>query len=463
MRKRHVKLFFLIPRSRLWLALFILLGPFNLAVWAQDANYWTEQVGNKARLLGGAVIGSVRDLSAVYYNPGALALREEREILLAGRVIEYHSYSANTPLFQGQNFGWTRVMMPPSLFAGEIRVDNSGKNRMAYSFLTRQNIYYKLRNRLEITRANTVFQNLEFVANDFDNMLHLSEYWIGATWANKITPRIGLGLTTFLAVRNHLVERQNRTQGLTESGEAAIAMATDDFDYQHWRFLWKIGLATWLEKWQVGITITTPSLGLAGSGARSYDRTIASQFVDTAGNPLNSVATNFQETSASFRSPFSLGFGASRNFSKTRIHFAAEWFAPFPGYEILDTEPFFGQTSGEPIETDVIQDLKGVFNLAFGVEYQLKDNLSLMGAFSTDFDAAEPGSRDTASVARVNIYHLSGGATFRVGSSDLTLGGRLSFGSSPYDFLGGVNPAFKDIEFSYFRASVVLGFDFLIQ
>jgi hypothetical protein len=37
---------------------------------AQDSQWWTNQYGNRARLLGGAVIGSARDLSAVYYNPG---------------------------------------------------------------------------------------------------------------------------------------------------------------------------------------------------------------------------------------------------------------------------------------------------------------------------------------------------------------------------------------------------------
>jgi len=43
---------------------------------AQDSHYWTTQYGNRSRLLAGAVIGSVDDVSAVFYNPGALALIE---------------------------------------------------------------------------------------------------------------------------------------------------------------------------------------------------------------------------------------------------------------------------------------------------------------------------------------------------------------------------------------------------
>ncbi|MEE9578502.1 MAG: hypothetical protein V3W24_02925, partial [Gemmatimonadota bacterium] len=51
---------------------------------AQDAHYWTTQYGNRSRLLAGAVIGSVDDVSSVFYNPGALALLEKPELLLGG-------------------------------------------------------------------------------------------------------------------------------------------------------------------------------------------------------------------------------------------------------------------------------------------------------------------------------------------------------------------------------------------
>jgi len=36
---------------------------------AQENNYWSIQYGTRSTLLGGAVIGSVSDLSATFYNP----------------------------------------------------------------------------------------------------------------------------------------------------------------------------------------------------------------------------------------------------------------------------------------------------------------------------------------------------------------------------------------------------------
>ena len=77
------------------LAFFFSIGFANLAP-AQDAHYWTDQFGNRARLLGGAVVGSVRDLSATYYNPGSLALVPTAELLLAGNVLSYTRYDATT-------------------------------------------------------------------------------------------------------------------------------------------------------------------------------------------------------------------------------------------------------------------------------------------------------------------------------------------------------------------------------
>ena len=43
---------------------------------AQDTHYWTYQYGMRAELLGGAAVGSVLDVSTMYYNPGGLSLIE---------------------------------------------------------------------------------------------------------------------------------------------------------------------------------------------------------------------------------------------------------------------------------------------------------------------------------------------------------------------------------------------------
>ena len=48
---------------------------------AQDSQYWNLQYGPVAELLGGVVVGSTRDLSATFYNPGALALTKNPSLV----------------------------------------------------------------------------------------------------------------------------------------------------------------------------------------------------------------------------------------------------------------------------------------------------------------------------------------------------------------------------------------------
>jgi len=56
---------------------------------SQDSHYWTNQYGTRATLLGGAVIGSVLDLSGTYYNPGGLSLIENPQTLMAAKVLQF--------------------------------------------------------------------------------------------------------------------------------------------------------------------------------------------------------------------------------------------------------------------------------------------------------------------------------------------------------------------------------------
>jgi hypothetical protein len=77
---------------------FLLKGAVALAVsplLPQDVHYWTHQYGTRANLLGGAVIGSVLDLSGSYYNPGGWCLIETdaEELLMFAKVFQYPTVS----------------------------------------------------------------------------------------------------------------------------------------------------------------------------------------------------------------------------------------------------------------------------------------------------------------------------------------------------------------------------------
>ena len=59
--------------------LLVLSACTAVTVSAQDAQYWTNQYGTRADLLGGVVVGSIADLSSTFYTPGMLALTTDNK------------------------------------------------------------------------------------------------------------------------------------------------------------------------------------------------------------------------------------------------------------------------------------------------------------------------------------------------------------------------------------------------
>jgi long-subunit fatty acid transport protein len=227
--------------------------------------------------------------------------------------------------------------------------------------------------------------------------------------------------------------------------------------------LWKIGLATYVQKWRVGITLTTPSVGIGGRGDVTYDDTLVGQAVDAQGNPLTFIAIDNQKVGSSFKSPLSIGFGAARRFGKTRVHLAAEWFNRTDLFTILDTEPFQGQSSGETISTDLVRELDHVFNVAVGVEHDVSERLHGYAGFRTDFSGLERTSLGNDGITLLNIYHVSGGATVKIKNNEFTLGGVFSFGDAPVArelVIPGELEYTREANVRYIRVLAILGFSF---
>jgi hypothetical protein len=428
---------------------------------AQDNHYWTTQFGNRARLLGGAVVGSATDLSALYYNPGALALVAKPELLLSGTVFQYESFGIANALGPGANLSDSGFALVPSLFAGEIQFAGLGENRIGYAFLTRQNAEFRVNERADVTdRLQTSIPGLRFASSGVQYETRLREYWFGGSWSRKIGERIGIGVSPFFAVRNQRTRAQALTQALGEVGQGGIAISGQDFDYQHWRFLMKAGVSTDWERWKLGLTVTTPSLGLFGSGTSGLDRSAIGQDVDQDGSSATEITTDFQEgLPADYGSPFSIAFGGARSFGRSRIHLTVEWFDGVGQKNILEPEPFASQSTGETIEYDTNYQLDSVLNAAFGLEHRFESDLQIYAAFTTDFSAAPSDSVSNASVASWDIYHLSGGSTLSFVGQEITLGLIYSFGNADIgDNELGLSP---DLGVSYRRLTFVIGVGFV--
>lgn len=420
---------------------------------AQDSHYWTEQYGNRARIMGGAVIGSSSDLSSVYYNPGRLALVDQPEFLLAGNVFEYSSITLEQESIP-QKISSSRFSLSPSLFAGEFRFGWLGKSRLAYSFLTRN--FSEINTQGRLGASDFVIPALgqaDVLTDTVRANSRLSEYWAGITWSREMWSNIGVGVSTFMAVRNQRGLLQRTTQAVFDDSGPAVSQTTGEYSYDHWRLLWKLGVGTDIEDWDVGLTVTTPGLKVFGGGRVAGDRSR----LGVPGEDPSLYFADFDGLSSTYNSPWSVAVGGSRVFDKTRVHVGIEWFSSVSQYDVLKVDPVlpvFGDD--DPVDLTVGNASDSVINIAVAVAHQFNDRIEGYGSIRTDFSHATDVESSNLSFTAWNLYHVAGGLTFEAGRNEFTTGAVVAFGSSA----GSPRFAVDDVSSSYFRVTGILGFSF---
>lgn len=395
---------------------------------AQDTQYWTNQYGNRARMLGGSVIGSVSDISAVYYNPGRLATNPVAGLILAGNVFQATRVTRENALGPGQDLSSTKYDALPALFAGEFTLGFMGKSRLAYSLLTRQNFDIRVSARGSL---DDVFDTpgLETGAEvRFDQ--NLGESWGGLSWAWPLSDRFGIGVTWFGALRSQRAREQALVLAVNESDRAGIVLQGLEFNFTDLRFLWKLGFGANLDEWQLGVSLTTPGVRIAGSGTITVDEVVLDQDLNDDGEFVTFLRNSQQEGLPTlYKSPLSIGGGASYEFGTTTLHGSVEWFDRLGEWTVIEAEPIETEGGGEPLDPSVTEDLESVFNWALGLQHDLTEKLGGYVGFRTDKSAAPEASLSNSTLSFWDIRHVSGGVTFTVGRSSFTMGLIYSFGN----------------------------------
>jgi len=460
-----------IPVRRTLSALFRVaaaISPLALAspapVAAQDSQWWTNQYGNRARLLGGAVIGSSRDLSAVYYNPGGLALVEQPEALLTGFVFELDNLTYKGLLVPGSEVSSTRFTVVAGLIAGQIRFGFLGDSKLAYSYLTRHNLDYRFNEAATTHRTEVpelpVLQGPQTTTASLTAETRLRESWGGLTWSKPVG-RYGLGVSMFVANRSQRGRFGGSILSVSDSSGLAFASNLDQYDYYNWRVLWKVGFATSFSRWNAGIAITTPSLGLFSGGKLEYQAVSQVPGADF-------VATTFQDgLPARYNTSWAVAGGAEYIGDGWRGHVAFEWFDRVD-VTILDATPFQSQTdSSLVLDPDVRNVMKGLVNLALGFEKDWSDRLSGYATVYSDFTGADPADDAITTTTPWNLWTAGAGAIFSIGRSQFTAGLTYKLGSNKdlgqFDLIPGetAEDAFvsQDTSGSFWRLTLVLGFN----
>jgi hypothetical protein len=444
-------------RSALAAVSIVLLGSSPGILSAQDSQYWTLQYGPVAELLGGVVVGTTRDLSATYYNPGALALAKDPSVIASVHSFEYTNVTAATvpPLL---DFADSDLGPSPSLFAVALPRKWTGSHTVAFSALRRQEFDLRTDNWQVTPSGHAGGESL------FDQ--NLKETWAGLTWAHGVGERFGLGVTTYLAYRGHRARKEVSGAITTSPTQGASGLLVEDFDSKNYRLLWKAGLSTQRETWDLGLSVTTASVRLLGSGSASYVRSAVG--ADLGGGPVVSVdLQHHDDLQSSYQSPWSIAGGAGYRRGKNGLHATVEWFGSVHGFDVLDTSSLADDPGAADLVKRLHQQAKSVVNFGVGYQRTVSDRFSCYAAFTSDFTFADKENAATNALSTWDIYHLAAGTSFTLASVKLTLGAAYAFGNDTRSFTALVVPPSGapvltplPLEVKYSRLRVLFGFDF---
>ncbi|HEY6625724.1 MAG TPA: hypothetical protein VIZ21_02100, partial [Ignavibacteriaceae bacterium] len=428
---------------------------------AQENNYWNIQYGTRSTLLGGAVIGSVSDLSATFYNPGAIALFPDVKFILSAQVYQLDNYKIIDGAAEGEDLDYSSIVPSPNFVAFDLGFDFLGDDRLAFSILTRQNSNLEFSARvidsLEVIQSSP---GKESFAGGINSEKKFNDVWGGITYSTKLSRIVGLGFTGYISYRSHKATSINILQALLSNGEIASYSNISNYRYNNCRALAKVGLGLNLNPLTLGITATTPSVNIFGTGS-------VGTHLFVSGIDTNRFESNYQEeVKSQFNSSWAVGVGGAYKLGKVKLHLSAEWYDAINKFHVLDTESYLSQSSGETLTNDLTHEAKSIINFGVGLDYFATDSLIFSLSVTSDFSAyVENTTTNLAPYSAWDLIHIAGGSTFNILKSEVTVGVVYSFGSQTLENNINITPddennsVSRQSDFEYSQIKVLLGFE----
>jgi hypothetical protein len=467
-RRTHLKRYLLITSL-----IFLLIHFFSTPVFSQEHHYWSNQFGSRSALMGGAVVGGVRDTSAGYYNPGALGFIKQATFSASGNGYQVESVDISHGAGTGLDIDSFNTNIVPLLISGTVMWEG---HAFGYSLVTKNSSDVKMSGRMDKQKdvlpfgtlnISELFKGDEDYRAQFTYDSHISETWGGLSWAYQVRDNISVGISGFLALRRQSFNATEFARAANiESGFIANEDAFLNADFYNVRGLLKFGMAADFGALKLGATMTTPSLSLFGKGTVAGG---SGQFKED--ESIGFILDDRQEDlDAEYKTPFSLALGLEYAINPTtRIAGTIEWFAKQNHYNVItprivdmlvgsreratnddlseqEANEIGNRTNLNSREILALEDkAEKVTNFALAIEHAFHEKLTGYFSFRTDFTTF-PGYNDNVSYDKMginnwDIYHITFGIARTRKMSMLAVGLTYSFGSQDnFEPLAQINP-----------------------
>jgi opacity protein-like surface antigen len=455
---------------------------------AQDMNYNPFAPGARSALMGRAAVGGVRDSSAVFYNPGALAFVTESNIGLSANAFRYGDFRVHDALGSGHDLDATIIDVVPMLVSGSMRLGEDWA--LGYALVQQQQFSGGFRGAVRsVTDVAAVgLPGDETFLGQFDEDRNVDDIWGLAVASWRATPSLAVGGGPVLALRRETTRRRVSTnlQNTNTTPPVPVFALNQFFDAQFDQIslLAKLG-AAWQpnERIRLGVTATTPGLTLYGEGEQLAEFTLATSI---AGVGDVNVASLQRDLDTNYRIPWRVAAGAEFALTaRWTVGLTAEYVDGLDRRRVLELDPagdFYNGTPqfiGNSAGLELLDQRESVVNVAAGAEYRFGERYAGYLGFWTDFSPvniddlkamlADDLVGNPLAMADVDVYNAVVGLSRRAADRLLAIGVTVAYGTGRVagnlDFVdpdaiiaGGGRPGVLERKVSYLTGALLLSF-----
>jgi hypothetical protein len=457
---------------------------------AQDNNYWNLMPGSQASLMGGVVVGGVRDNSAIYYNPGALGFVDSNTISVSASAYQYEHEKILNGGGANVNFVSGLIQPIPLVFVSAIiNIKKKPKNSFGGMLFTKNLTSNSFSYRYDGIKDTSILAGdgytsknpgVEYIG-EYNLKTSLTELWAGFCYSYQINSHISIGVSPFFAYRIQTLSSSfiARTFPDSTSNLYKANITTLEYDdieninFSNFRALCKIGIALDYGDLKIGAAFTTPSINLGGSAIIDRDISYGGVLDTTTNSNSPSIPYSYvlndrqQHLKTTYKSPLSASVGIQYKFkSKTTISFTGEYFGAVAAYDLAtpnsqaflrpmwmnsnsinnnNLQTFSLYQINSDVYLRILEASQSVANFGFAIQQEVSKKIDLVASIRTDFTSFKKASNDfweyqyvdtlhapglNLNFSNINLYHLTFGVIIRNKKSDVYLGVNYTFGTN---------------------------------